>query len=708
VISRTIRVVLVVALVVAPCRSRIQLNESEIVERGLVIVRLDPKAGARPGECDDLAASDLTITVGRRPASVTSVERVPRPLRHWLLLDISESAEGRREEAKRSAEQYVREVMTPGIDSASVLTVDEDSILVAGPSDDPSALARVLQNVPPGGWSSLRDALDTVLRQIQGDRHEHLVLYWTDGEDVRSLITPDELLSGLSRTPNVTVFPIALLPKGGTPPTPPLTGATFAEVARRSGGEVFVSSDPRWLDRVRGWIGRRFTVAFVPPEPTSESSSRRGLEIAVPRKRCQVTMLDDPFGRPDPVAGAAPPAPAALVRLHKGPRPIVDAPCAGAATDTPWEWPLRAEGHELNGCMLDIVQSPGPYVLEGFRGNTYTLQRAHIVSRRVRVLAPDVSRLPTDPAEMIDTTTPDDLHAPTPFLMEGNALLAQRARIATSLFAERPDYHEFALDRLRRFAEDDLRAIERDLGRAFPNMRAEEIAAAARDSRAGRRAIESAHTPTDADVARVLAAWIRDIPAGEVLEGVEKRLISARIRNGASGSLVTHWAAVRVQFGTPSRIRIAAPLVLLRDPRQDLIGLVRVVLPRPERFYPPDRSRRSDEEPVDARLPARPLALGLVDALARESGVGEALAAGRYQAQSLAYEPLDPPDRRDRMRPYARGCVSLTLEATPREAENPARVTLDADVDGSADAIAILRLNAKVDGDPTLAALLAD
>ncbi len=695
-----------VALVVAPCHSRIQLNESEIVERGLVIVRLDPKAGARPGECDDLAASDLTITVGRRPASVTSVERVPRPLRHWLLLDISESAEGRREEAKRSAEQYVREVMTPGVDSASVLTVDEDSILVAGPSDDPSALARVIQDVPPGGWSSLRDALDTVLRQIQGDRHEHLVLYWTDGEDMRSLITPDELLTSLARAPNATVFPIALLPRGGTPPTPPLTGATFAEVARRSGGEVLVSSDPRWLDRVRGWIGRRFTVAFIPPEPTNEPLSRRGLVIAVPQKRCQVTVLTDPFARPDPVAGAAPPAPTALVRLHKAPQPTEDVPCEGATTDPPWEWPLQAGRDELNGCMLDVVQSPGPYVREGTRAKSYSIQLPRIVSRKVRVLAPDLSRLPADPTEMIDTMTPDDVRAPAPFLMEGNALLAQRARIATSLFAERADYHDFALERLRRFAEDDLRAIERDLARAFPNMPADEITAAARESRAGRRAIEAARTPTDADVVRALAAWIRDVPAAEVLLGVEKRLIGARIENGASGSLEAHWAAIRARFAVPSRIRIAAPLVLLHDPRQDLVGFARVVLPRPERFFPPERPRRSDEEMIDARLPLRPLALGLVDALAREPGVGEALAARRYHVASLAYEPLDPLDKTDPARPFPRARVALTLEASPLNGESSALVTLDANVDGSGDALAILTLIAKVDGDPALAAVL--
>jgi hypothetical protein len=692
----------------AASKPRIQLTESEIVERGLVIVRLDPKPGARPGECDDLQVSDLAVTLAGRSAAITSVERVPRPVRHWLLLDVSESAEGRREEAKRSAEQYLREVMTPGVDSAAVLTIDEDPILLAGPSADSAVLAGSLERIPPGDLSALRDGLDVVLRQIQGDRHEHLVLYWTDGEDTHSLITPDELLAGLDRAPNATVFPIALLPKTAAMPKPPLTGPTFTEVARRSGGEVLISSDPRWLDRVRGWIGRRFTIAFVPPETADTPRGRRGLVIAVPGKRCQVTVLHDPFGRPDPVAGAAPPAPAALVRLRKGPRPILDTPCGGGPTDKPWDWPLQAERQELNGCTLDFVQSPGPYVVDGSRGMSYLVHQGHIVPRRIRILAPDVSRLATDPAEMIDTTTPDSPRAPTPFLMEGNALLAQRARIATSLFAERADYHDFALDRLRRFAEDELRAVELDLARAYPGMSRDEIAAAARASRAGRRAIEAARTPTDSDVARVLAAWIRDIPTAEVLEGVEKRLIDARIGSRTIGSLADHWTALRERFGMPSRVRIAAPLVLLRDPQQDVIGLVRIVLPRPERFLPPTATLGRGEKPIDGRLPLRPLALGLVDALAARAEVGAALAAGGYKASSLAYEPLVPLDRRNAMLPFTRARVSLTLEAPPRPGEPSPRVILDAGVDGSAASLAILRLEVRVTGDPPLAAMLRE
>src|SRR5262245_19444752 len=271
------------------------LNAEERLEaeRRIINVRLDPRGGAKPGECDSLSVGDVSIVFGRIPGKVVAVERVPRPERHWLLVDVSESAEDRRQAALHSALQYVENVMNPGEDVAALVAVDEDPILIDGPTSDTHELAAKIEGVTAGGWSALRDGLDTVLRQVQGDRHEHVILYWTDGEDQASTTRADDLLATLARVPNATVFPICLLPNGARFPAPPLTGATFTEVARRSAGEVFVSSDPRWLERVRGWLQRRFTVSYI--APLGEAADLP-YSVTVPGKRCQLTVLPDPFG----------------------------------------------------------------------------------------------------------------------------------------------------------------------------------------------------------------------------------------------------------------------------------------------------------------------------------------------------------------------------------------------------------------------------
>lgn len=684
-----------------PIRDPRAPGDEALVERGLVTLRLDPQRGAPPGECDQLQAGDLAVTVGGLPVSVTSVERVPRPERHWLLIDISESAEGRRSEAKRSAAEYVREVMVPGVDHAALLTVDEDLQLLEGLTSDPPSLAKQIEAIPAGGSSALRDGLDLVLRQIEGDRHEQLILYWTDGHDTQSLASDDDLLATLRRAPNATIFPIALLPMRMPTSGEPLVGPFLFDVAKRSGGEVFASANRSWLDQVRGWIARRFIVAFTPPE-----DGRQGLAMSVPGKRCDITVLPDPFARPDAVAGTAPPLPPSWLRWHAKQKKLDDPRCALATGPSAWDWPLAAEGDLLSGCFLDLVSAPGPLIRGRPEWRALVLDPVKIGSRQLSVAAPKVDALPASPFDVVDAIVPaTDLvtDAPPAGLLEGAALLAQRTRIATSLFAARADYRAFALKRLAELAEDDLREIERDLHRSFPELPAAEVAAAARASRAGRRALEAARTPTDADLARVLAAWLGDVTARDLLLGWERRLLDARLAGEDAPEASQRWQRLRDTLSVPSRVRVVAPVNLVHDRERNLIGFWRIVLPRPEWFA----DRIAPSPPVsldrpDDRVPQRPLGLWVLDGLAREGAPLLSLRARGYRCESLAYQSLDKPWRASTDQPYRRLRVTIALTAGEPGAA-PARATIDAEVELRPDQpLRLVTLKSRVEGDDAL------
>jgi hypothetical protein len=647
-------------------------EEHALVERRLLLVRLDPKRGAPPGTCDALTARDLHISIGDVAANVTSVERVPPPGRHWLLLDISESAEGRRSEAKRLAQQYVREVMTPRDDAATLVTIDDDVILAAGPSADPAALAAKIGEVSAGGTSALRDGLDAVLRQVEGDRHEQLILFWTDGQDTASLATLDELLAAIDRTPHATIFPIVLLPTRGSDALRPPAGTFLFEAARRSGGEVLGSSDPRWLDRVRGWIARRFAVSVAFPEGTESGR----LAVALRDRNCVATLLRDPFARPDPVAGAAPPPPAAWVRLHAKQKNRDDAACSGSMASASWEWPWRNVYGALSGCLLDAIRPP-----------------TRFVARDVRVLAPGLAALPGSLGEAIEAVLAPE-GGPSPFLVSGGALLAQRARIAASLFADRLDYRNFALARLAELAEGDIGAIERDLVRDFPGLSTASVDAAARASRAGRRALDAARTPTDADLARVLAAWLSDVPARSLFAQWERRLIDARIAAGRDPSIGAQWSALRARLASVDGARVVAPLILIKDRASNLIGFSRIVLPR----------RRGATVALEDLVPERPLALLLVDRVAASQAVGNRLLAGGYRATRIDEESAQPAWKVGFGDPFRRAHVTVVLESSVASA----RAVLDAEVVTDDGASTIVGFTATVAGDPALAALLQE
>ena len=687
-----------------PIRDPRAPGDQTLVQRGLVTLRLDPRRDAAPGECDDLRANELVVSVGGVQVPVTALERVPRPERHWLLLDISESAEGRRTEAKRSAAEYARRVMTPGIDAAALLTIDEDALLVSAPETDPEAIAKRIEAIPAGGSSALRDGLELVLRQVEGDRHEQLILYWTDGQDNTSLGRVEDLYQTLARAPNATIFPIALMPtKSLTPGEAPL-GAFLFDIAKRSGGEVFGSGDERWLDQVRGWIARRFAVAFNPPENVTGS-----LALRVPGKRCQITVLPDPFARPDAVAGTAAPLPAAWTRLHAKQRKVTDeAACASSPDAAPWEWPLRAGPEKLGGCMFDVLVPPGPLFGRRPQWRSLVQGTVRVGARDIHVRAPELESLPRSLVEVIDLLVPADGEDPdwrSPYLIEGSALLAQRARIAASLFALRGDYRDFALQRLHGIAREELTSIERDFRRAFPDLADVEVATVARASRAGRRVVDAAKTPTDADLARVLAAWLGDVTAQDLLLAWERRLVERRL-HGPTSEAAARWKRLRDAWAMPQQYRVAGPLLLVHDRERDLVGFWRVVLPRPEWFMERSAVRSASVERPEDRLPERPLGLWLVDELAKTAGVLPRLA--HYSCSGVEYASMDPEWRSTPEHPYRRVRVALTFEGREGVADGD-KAVVEAEFELLPEApVRIVELASDVKGDDELGRALGE
>ncbi len=638
------------------------LEESALAEGGLVLVRLDPRHDAAPGACASLTADDLAVSIDGAPVRVAAVEHVARPDRHWLLIDSSGSTYVRRDEAKRAAARYVREVMTPGIDRAAVVTVSDELTLVSGPSNDAASLASRIDAIPMGGLSALRDGLDMVLRQIAGQRREQLLLYWTDGGDTTSRGSLEDLLATMARAPHVTVFPILLLPSHGLPLS--VDNMFLSEIARRSGGEVLLSNDRQWLDRLRGWIERRFLVGLAIPEGTPKGR----VSIALRGNACELTVLRDPFADAPAVAGGALDAPRSWAHRHARARMADDAACVSGPDDESWTWPWTDEGKALSGCALDDSRPP-----------------RRPAARRLSIAAPPVRSLPSSFEDAL-------LGANPPAVISGEALLVTRARIATSLFAHRNDYREFALAALARRGEDDITAIAADLRRTYPELPADRADRIARASRAGRRALESVEAPTDADLADVLTAWISDIPAKDVFIRWERRLIDSLIANGADKDVDREWSTHRARFVASSGPKTLAPLVLVKD--GGVIGFHRIVLPDPDRDY-------SLGDPED-RIPRWPIALRLVERTAARSSVGGLLREGGYRATSIAEEPAGIAATSSSGEPYRKSHVVVTLEA-PGSRRAVLDATLRAADDGS---VSIVRLAATVTGDVTLDAAL--
>src|SRR6185436_12667893 len=102
---------------------------------------------------------------------------------------------------------------------------------------------------------------------------------------------------------------------------------------------------------------------------------------------------------------------------------------------------------------------------------------------------------------------------------------------------------------------DELTAIERDFQKAFPDLSEEQVKDVARASRAGRRVLDATHAPTDADLARVLAAWLGDVTAKDLLREWERRLVNRRLA-GTPAEEVGRWKRLRDAWAMPQTFRV--------------------------------------------------------------------------------------------------------------------------------------------------------
>lgn len=682
----------VVALAADPSvvRPERPVVESVVVRRAIVTVRLDARGSAPAGACETLAPWDLAGTIDGKPAEVVSVDRVPRPRVYWLILDTSGSTgdHGQRKQAKEEAARYAREVLVAGRDVAMVLTIDEDLRRIAGPTDDPEAIARAIEAIPPGAQSLITDALDEVLAQIAGDRREHVVVFWTDGKDGLSLRAMPALRRRLEAASNARVFPVVLQGEAGSRSrTPP---QLLFELAEATGGRVSLSADRRWLQVLRGAVQRRWRVAVELPAGAPEGS--------VPKLRsknpdCDAAVVPEAALPLDRFEGRPPPE---WEREHRRQRRrIDDASC-------PTGDGAFATLGGVEGCALDVVQDQGILYADGSPYRIEVLTPARFAERRYYVPAPDPATLPSEPWRILEvleahplaeTADDDDAVPPTsrhPLLIHGRAFLTIQGAIARALWETQPGYREAARRRLDAEARHDLQVFAQDLRDQTPRLSPAEALAAAESSPFGRSLRDAVERPSDADLRRTIGAWLGDVSARDLFVSWERATIDRRLRGEeVAGPFEARWSALRRWFALPEHARAIVPLVPMRDPALDVVGFWRVFLPRA--YWIAERregARGADPVPYD-HVPPRPLAWWLLETLSRvRPDLASRLASGSFRVAELDYapagklwkeEPGAPYSSADLLLVFASGEEHLTLKARiDAGPSGPILVTLDA------------------------------
>jgi VWFA-related protein len=214
---------------------------------------------ARGQFVSELGRDDFLVFEDGRPQQISYFSTDPLPIALSLLLDSSESMQGKMAIAQDAAIGFVRR-LRPG-DVAQVIDFDTRAEIVQSFTNDTRALETAIQRTRPSGSTSLYQSLYIALSELMRDRartrgaiRREAIVVLSDGEDNESLVDHESVLD-LSRRAGVTVYAIGLRSRVASD-RHEFNQAEYVlrTLSRETGGRAFFVSEASELPEIYGQI----------------------------------------------------------------------------------------------------------------------------------------------------------------------------------------------------------------------------------------------------------------------------------------------------------------------------------------------------------------------------------------------------------------------------------------------------------------------
>jgi Ca-activated chloride channel homolog len=257
------------------------LNSPDFLEQIQVdLVELYVTVTDRDGRlAEGLSAADFRVLDNGRPQSIARFEMVrDLPLTLGLVLDVSGSMRESLVEAKRAAQQFLAQILTPR-DRCFAVSFSERPSLLMPLTPDARALEAAFRDLPAFGNTSLHDAIVYSLYQYRGVRGRKAMVLLSDGDDTSSLVPYADALAFAQRS-GVAIYTIGLNIGGAS------LGirSKLQRLADETGGRTFFVREARELEGVYAEIERelrsQYFLAFS-PDPAPKEGERHTLEVQV-------------------------------------------------------------------------------------------------------------------------------------------------------------------------------------------------------------------------------------------------------------------------------------------------------------------------------------------------------------------------------------------------------------------------------------------
>ena len=234
-------------------------------------------ADAAGAPAADLEQRDFTVLDNAAPQTITAFGAAQKlPIAVGLLIDHSIGMEKRMETTKKASAEFLKRIVGPG-DRAFVGGFALDPQKVAPFVSEPAAIEAQVESIPkPKGFTSLYDALATGLYRFRGLPGRKALIVVTDGGDISTRVTYDQLLA-YAHAARVPLYFIGV----GMSGLPGLGGGTMRSLAAETGGSVYFIRNEKQLPDVYAQLDKDLRSQYFIAYRAAPGKDYRTIEVKV-------------------------------------------------------------------------------------------------------------------------------------------------------------------------------------------------------------------------------------------------------------------------------------------------------------------------------------------------------------------------------------------------------------------------------------------
>jgi VWFA-related protein len=237
----------------------------------------------------ELSKDDFSIREGKHDQKILEfVSETDLPLRLAILVDTSNSIRERFKFIQEAAIEFIKSVVRPHQDKATVVSFDTSAELQADLSGDVEKLENSIRQLRPGGGTALYDAIffaarDKLMQDQPRHKFRRAMVILSDGDDNQSRYSRDQALE-LAQKADVVIYTIST----NNTAAPSDGDKVLKYFSAETGGVTFfpfkVEDLAQSFENIANELRHQYNILYR-PEPLKTDGTYQQVEVKVKERR---------------------------------------------------------------------------------------------------------------------------------------------------------------------------------------------------------------------------------------------------------------------------------------------------------------------------------------------------------------------------------------------------------------------------------------